>query len=124
MAAVMVEALAQPDDLSHATLKARHTLLQNKRLENRLAIERKYWIPKEVVRQVFTQFVTEAKQRCFNGIIRIVTLARVAPDSTAAAEEVRKEVQEVWRSLENSEWFKPSVEAHANPLGKKETTSN
>jgi len=94
-------------DLDKGALQAEQLLIQNKRLWNKLAIEREEWIPKVVARQVFTQLVTESKSRCFNSIIRIVTLARVAQSTTGAVEEVRRELETVWRSMENTEWFKP-----------------
>ena len=91
--------------LDKSALQAEQLLIQNERLKNKLAIERKEWIPKVVARQVFTQLVTEAKARSFNSTIRLVTLARVAANTTDAVQEVRREIEAVWKSLEEGEWF-------------------
>lgn len=96
------------EDLDAAALKAQQILLQNKRLSNKLAIERKEWIPKVVARQVLTELVTEAKSLSFNSVIRIVTVAKVAPDTTSAAEAVRTELERIWKTLEANEWHKPA----------------
>lgn len=93
------------EDVSQSRAKAKQILLQNKRLENRIAIEMGEWIPKSVARQVLSQLVTEAKARSFNGIIRIVTLARLASGTSEAAAEVRKEMESIWQALTTSEWY-------------------
>jgi hypothetical protein len=94
----------ESNDPNKSALQAEQILLQNQRLRNKLAIEREEWIPKAVVRQVFTQHVTEVKSMLFGSIIRLVTLARAAADTTQAAGEVRKELEAVCQSLVDSEY--------------------
>lgn len=92
--------------LDSVALKAEQILLQNKRLKNKLAIEQQEWIPRSVVRQIMAKFLAEAQALSGSSKLRIATIARVSPDTTQAAEEVGKELDQIWRALETSEWAK------------------
>jgi hypothetical protein len=100
------------DDLDKSALQARNILLQNERLELANAEKRKLLIPRELAKQVFTQLIFAAKSRCFTGIPRFVTLARMAKDTVDASEEIRKEFNDIWEQLTNGGWFdeKPIIE--------------
>lgn len=100
------DAAAEDAPISVATAKARQILLQNERLEMRILRERGDLIPKVVAQQVFSKLVIAAKTRSFSSITRFVTLAKLAPDSNAAAEEIRKEMAQIWKGLEEGQWLK------------------
>lgn len=95
------------DDIDVLQEKAKLISLQNIRLANRIAIEKNEWIPRAVARQVFSQLVLEAKTRSFNSATRYVMLAKAAASTAEGVEEIRREMEQVWKSLEDSEWFKP-----------------
>jgi hypothetical protein len=98
--------IEEEDGLDSVALKAEQILLQNKRLKNKISIEQKEWVPRVVVRQVIAKFLAEAQALSGSSKLRIATVARVAPDTTQAAEEVGKELDQIWRALETSEWAK------------------
>lgn len=87
-------------------VKRENIELQNEKLRINNAIRRKEWIPRVVARQVLSQLVLQAKARHFNGVVRLATLARLAPSTADGAEEIRKELEVIWRSLTDSEWYK------------------
>lgn len=86
--------------------KARQILLQNERLAMRILAEKKELIPKIMAQQIFSKLVVSAKSRCFGSINRFVTLARMAENTTVAAEEIRKELAVIFRQLESGDWIK------------------
>lgn len=88
-----------------SALQAQHILLQNERLQLANEKAKAALIPREMAKQIFTQLVLAAKTRCFAGIPRLVTLARVAPDTTEATEEIRKEFADIWGQLTSGEWY-------------------
>ena len=93
------------DDLDKSALQARNILLQNERLELANAEKRKLLIPRDLAKQVFTQLIFAAKSRCFTGIPRFVTLARMAKDTVDASEEMRKEFNDIWEQMTDGKWF-------------------
>jgi hypothetical protein len=92
-------------ELDKSALQARNILLQNERLQLANAEKRKGLIPRELAQQVFAQLIMEAKSRCFAGIPRFVTMARIAKDTTEASEEIRKEFNDIWDYLTKGKWF-------------------
>lgn len=86
--------------------KARQILLQNERLAMRILAEKKELIPKIMAQQIFSKLVVSAKSRCFGSVNRFVTLARMAENTTVAAEEIRKELTVIFRQLESGDWIK------------------
>jgi hypothetical protein len=95
------------DDIDAVREKAISLKLANERLRNRIAIEKDEWMPRVVAKQVFSKLVVECKARNYAAIVRFVTLARMAPDTTAAIESVRKEMDEIWKAMTDSRWFHP-----------------
>ena len=95
-----------PDDLDQTQLRAENLLLLNERLKIAIAREREEVIPTVMAQQIFGGLVMSAKARSFSAITRLATLARIAPDMTAATEEIRKEITSIWKALEDSKWFK------------------
>lgn len=87
--------------------KAEQILLQNERLRFRIKQDRGEVIPRTVANEVFGKLLVSAKSRTYASIVRMVTLARLAPNTALAAEEVKKEVDSIWQSLTDSKWLKP-----------------
>jgi hypothetical protein len=94
------------DDVTQASARCKQILLQNERLTMRILVEKKDLIPKVIAQQIFSKLILSAKTRCFSSVTRFVTLARMAETSTAAAEEIRKEMILIWQSLESGKWLK------------------
>jgi hypothetical protein len=92
--------------VSQKTARARQILLQNERLEMRILAEKKELIPRAVAQQIFAKLVIAAKTRCFSSITQFVTLARIAENSTAASDEIRKEMISIWQEMERGDWIK------------------
>lgn len=91
---------------SQAEAKAEQILLQNERLRHRIAEEKGLLIPTAVAKETFAKLLMSLKGRSYSGITRLVTLARMAPNSAEAAEEIRKELDAIWQSAEDSKWLK------------------
>lgn len=104
-----------------SALQARNILLQNERLELANTEKRNLLIPRALAKQIFTQLVTAVKSRCFSGIPRIVTLARMAKDTVEASEELRKEFNDIWEQMTHGEWFKeaPIAQDTSEPPAKR-----
>jgi len=99
---------ALPDEqLSQTNLKAKQILLQNQKLEFEIAILMDKHVPRDVIKRVWTQLVNAAKTRSFSGVSRLVTLIRLAPDTSAANEIAREEMIDIWREMERAEWYSP-----------------
>jgi hypothetical protein len=96
--------VTEDNEPTQAMLKARNLLLQNEKLEFQVNVLRKEYIPRSSARRVWTQFINSAKIRSFSAVSRIVTLARMATDTTDATVKVREEMIEIWRELEKGEW--------------------
>ena len=94
----------EEEDLDQGRARCRQILLQNERLQMRILAEKGELIPKVMAQQVFSKLVLSAKTRCFTSITRFVTLARMAENPTAAADEIRKEMILIWQALEAGEW--------------------
>lgn len=95
-----------PESHSATRAKAEQVLLQNERLRFRIKQDRGEVLPKTVAKEVFGKLLTSAKARTYSSIVRMVTLARLAPNTALAAEEVKKEVDSIWQSLTDSSWLK------------------
>lgn len=94
------------DTPDQTAARAEQILLQNERLRFRIGEEKRKLIPKLLSQRIFGKLLTDAKSRCFTSITRMVTLARTAKDSAEATEEIRKEMIEIWKALEESKWVK------------------
>ncbi|MDB6024021.1 MAG: hypothetical protein JWM68_244 [Verrucomicrobiales bacterium] len=94
------------DELDKPKLQAEQIELQNEKLRHSIGVLKERYIEKQLARQVFGKLLLSAKGRSYSNIIRIVTLARLAPDTTTAAAEVRKEIDAMWQSLTDSSWLK------------------
>ncbi len=103
------------DGLDKSSLQARNILLQNERLQLANEEKRGKLIPREMAKQIFTQLVFAAKSRCFTGIPRVVTLARMAKDTTEACEEIRKEFEDIWSQLNKGDWYQPQKDTNEPP---------
>lgn len=89
-----------------ASARAQQLLLQNEKLRDAILRNRKELIPKVLAQQVFSKLLLSAKAQCFTGITRFVMLARMSPDTATASEEVRKEMANIWKTLEDSKWLR------------------
>jgi hypothetical protein len=94
------------DDIDVARAKAEQIILQNERLKFRIKQDRGEVLPKTLAKEVFGKLLVSAKSRTYASIVRMVTLARLAPNTALAAEEVKKEVDSIWQSLTDSQWLK------------------
>lgn len=95
------------NDINATKAKAEQVVIQNKRLLVKYGKEKGDLIPKTLAKQVFAKLLLGAKQRSYASIIRFVTLARMFPSTTEAAEAVRKEMDEIWNALSDpSTWMK------------------
>lgn len=86
-------------------LKAKQTALQNKRLENKLAKEHDLWMPRSIARQVTGALLLSLKARSFGSVARLATLARASASTAEAIAEIQKEMESIWKSVEESEWW-------------------
>ena len=96
------------DDQSQSTAKVEQIILQNERLRFRIGKEKGALIPLAMAKEVFGKLLVSAKSRTYASIVRMVTLARLAPNTALAAEEVKKEIDAIWSSLSTSKWMKDS----------------
>lgn len=96
----------EDEPLVQTQQRALQIALQNERLKMKILAEKRELIPKVVAQQIFAKLVINAKTRCFGSVTRFVTLARMAENSTTAADEIRKEMILIWQSLEHGDWLK------------------
>ena len=94
------------DSPDQTRARAEQILLQNERLRHKIGEEKKKLIPKAVAQKIFGKLLLDAKNRCFSSTARFVTLARMAKDADEANDELRKEMIEIWKALEDSKWAK------------------
>lgn len=94
------------DDADAARERAINLLLQNKRLRDRILTDRKQLIPRTVANKMFAKLILELKARCFSATGRFATLAKMAPSVELASEEIRKEMVQIWKSMEDGAWKK------------------
>lgn len=87
------------DDIDVARAKAEQIILQNERLKIRLKKDRDEVIPKVVAQQIYGKLIMQSKTRCYSSVIRFVTLARMAPNTTEATESVKRELDEIFKSI-------------------------
>jgi transcriptional regulator with XRE-family HTH domain len=93
-------------DESQSSAKVEQIILQNERLRFRIGKEKGALIPMDKAKEIFGKLLMSAKSRTYASVVRMVTLARLAPNTALAAEEVKKEVDAIWQSLTDSKWLK------------------
>jgi hypothetical protein len=89
-----------------ASAKAEQILLQNEKLRDGILQKRGELIPKILAKQVCSKLLLSVKSRTFTSINQIVMLARMAPDTATASEEIQKELTTIWKTFEDSKWLK------------------
>jgi len=94
------------DDADAARERAINLLLQNERLRDKILAERGELIPRAVANKIFSKLLLELKARCFSATGRFAQLAKMAPSVELASEEIRKEMVQIWKSLEDGSWRK------------------
>lgn len=87
--------------------KAEQVLLQNDKIRFNLNVAKETYIPKVLAQQVFGKLTLSLKSRCYSSLVRFVTLARLAKDTTDGVEELRKEMDAIFMSVATSKWMKP-----------------
>ncbi len=87
------------EDIDVARAKAEQIILQNERLKLRLKKDRDEVIPKVTAHQIYGKLIMQAKTRCYSSVIRFVTLARMAPNTTEATESVKRELDEIFKTI-------------------------
>ena len=80
-------------------------ILQNERLRFRIGKEKGALIPMAMAKEVFGKLLTSLKARSYANIVRIVTLARLAPNTATAAAEVKVEVDAMWKNAAFGKWI-------------------
>ena len=86
--------------------------LQNERLRLRIKKDRSEIIPIANAKYIFGKLLLSLKARSYTNIVRIVTLARLAPNIATATAEVKTEIDAMWKSVTDSKCLK---DAPANP---------
>lgn len=88
------------ENVSQIAAKAQQILLQNERLEMRILKERGELIPMATAKKVFAKKVLDLKSRLFAATGRFATLAKMAPSVELAADEIRKEMTQIFSGTE------------------------
>ena len=105
LARIMADKATKQDPTS-TKLKNHGRDIDNKTREFKLAVLQGKYMPRDVAKQVFTQFILAAKTRSLSGVPRLVTLVRMAADTTAAIEIAKQEMTDIWAEMATGEWAK------------------